>query len=389
MAHPRSAFGVLAGRTEPEALPFGRRKRQAVCVRPQPPQGGAASGPAKPVPRRPLGWPASSQLLVLAALQLPVGLVAQSPPPVVNLAKLDYGLKARALADGVYVVEGAVDDFALANGCNIINTGFITTGAGVLVINTGVSRRYGEQLRALIKRTTAEPVLQVIHLNLHPDYFLGNQAFADVPILATTTTRAGMAREAKAYEDNLYRLCGDWMKGTEAKLPTQSIGPGPLRIGQREFELREWRGHTDSDLVLVDKTSGVAFVGGLVFADRVPTTPHADPRAWLRSLDAMVAAPSSSGASAAGGLTLATVVPSHGPVHDGQRGLQQTRAYLQWLDSSFGRWAGQGWEMNEVLRATPPEPFARWAAWPAEYTRNVAHLYPRYERAALQRSKPP
>jgi len=298
-------------------------------------------------------------------------------PPVVNLANFDYGLKARALAVGVYVVEGSNADFSPANGCNIINTGFITTGAGVLVINTGSSRRYGEQLRALIARTTREPVLQVIALNLHPDYFLGNQAFADVPLLATSATRAGMQREAKAYEDNLYRLCGDWMKGTESRLPTQSIGPGPLRIGQREFELREFTGHTDSDLVLIDKTSGVAFVGGLVFADRVPTTPHADPLAWLRSLDALSR------------LKLATVVPSHGPVHSGLRGLQQTQAYLQWLDGSFTRWAAAGWEVNEVLRASPPDDFTRWAAWPAEYTRNVAHLYPRYERAALQRAKPP
>jgi quinoprotein relay system zinc metallohydrolase 1 len=308
---------------------------------------------------------------------LPGVVDAQRAAPAVNPAGFDYGLKARALADGVYVVEGANDDFAPANGCNIINTGFITTGAGVLVINTGTSRRYGEQLRALIRRTTAEPVVQVIHLNLHPDYFLGNQAFAEAPIAATATTRAGMQREAKAYEDNLYRLCGDWMKGTEARLPTQTIGPGPLRIGQREFELREFNGHTASDLVLIDKASGVVFVGGLVFADRVPTTPHADPQTWLLSLDALA------------GLKLGTVVPSHGPVHEGLLGLQQTRAYLQWLDASFTRWAAQGWEMNEVLRAPPPEAFARWAAWPAEYTRNVAHLYPRYERAILLRSKPP
>ena len=221
--------------------------------------------------------------------------LAPPNPPAVRLVTFDYGLKARALADGVYGVEGAVDDFSLANGCNIINTGFVTTGAGVLVINTGPSRRYGEQLRALIARTTTEPVVQVIHLNLHPDYFLGNQAFADVPITATADTRTGMKREAKGYEDNMYRLCGDWMKGTEARLPTQSIGPGPLRIGQREFELREFNGHTRSDLVLIVKSSGkgsvkahdVAFVGGLVFADRVPTTPHADLPAWLQSLQSL------------------------------------------------------------------------------------------------------
>jgi len=303
--------------------------------------------------------------------------VALAEAPVVRMAGFDLGLKARALAPGVYVVEGANDDFSLANGCNIINTGFITTGAGVLVINTGPSKRYGEQLRALIARTTAEPVAQVLHLNLHPDYFLGNQAFANVPRAATVGTRAGMQREAKAYEDNLYRLCGDWMAGTEALLPNETVGPGPLRIGSREFELREYRGHTDSDLVLIDRSSGVAFVGGLVFASRVPTTPHADPKAWLRSLDELPVA------------RMAQVVPSHGPVQGGLAGIQQTRAYIGWLDQQFTRWAEAGWEMNEVLRGPVPEPFRQFAAWPAEYTRNVAHLYPRYERAALQRSKAP
>jgi hypothetical protein len=38
---------------------------------------------------------------------------------------LDYRLRARELAPGVYVVEGANADFSPANGCNIINTGFI------------------------------------------------------------------------------------------------------------------------------------------------------------------------------------------------------------------------------------------------------------------------
>ena len=318
---------------------------------------------------------ATAGVLLWAGLCLPPRPARAAPG--VDLASFDLGLKARALANGVYVVEGANDDFSIANGCNIINTGFIVTGAGVLVINTGPSRRHGEQLRALIRRTTDQPVVQVIHLNLHPDYFLGNQAFADVPIAATPTTRAGMQREFKAYEDNLYRLCGDWMKGTEARLPTQSIGPGPLRIGGREMELREYRGHTDSDLVLIDKSSGVAFVGGLVFADRVPTTPHAQLRPWVQSLDALA------------GLNLGTVVPSHGPVHTGPKGREQTRAYLLWLDDQFARWAEQGWDMNEVLRGPVPEVYRRWAAWPAEYTRNVAHLFPAYERAVLQRPRAP
>jgi quinoprotein relay system zinc metallohydrolase 1 len=310
--------------------------------------------------------------LLLAAFAVPV---AQGTPKV-DVGRLDYGLAARALAPGVWVVEGANADFSVANGCNIINTGFIATGKGVVVVNTGPSKRYGEQLRALIAKTTAEPIVQVIHLNLHPDYFLGNQAFADVPRLATDATRAGMAREAKAYEDNLYRLCGDWMRGTEAMLPTGTLALGPLRIGEREMELREYRGHTDSDVVLVDKASGVVFAGGLVFAQRIPTTPHAQIAPWLQSLQAFAALP------------VRTLVPSHGPVRNDGSAVSQTQRYLQWLDRSFRELAEQGAEMNEVLRAQVPAEFRGWAAFGTEYTRNVAHLYPRYEQAVLKGAKP-
>ena len=297
--------------------------------------------------------------------------------PRADFTTLDYRLQARELAAGVYVVEGDNADFAPANGCNIINTGFIVTPAGVLVINTGPSKRYGEQLRALIQRTTVQPITQVLHLNLHPDYFLGNQAFADVPRHATAATRAGMAREAAAYETNLYRLCGDWMKGTEHLLPSHDIDAaakaGRWALGGREFELREFSGHTASDLVLVDRSSGVVFAGGLVFAERVPTTPHAQIGPWLQSLEQALT------------LQWSTVIPSHGPVHQGRGGLAGTRDYLQWLDRAFTSHAEQGLEMNEVLRAPVPPLFRGWAAFATEYVRNVAHLYPHYEKAAFQR----
>jgi quinoprotein relay system zinc metallohydrolase 1 len=309
----------------------------------------------------------------------------QAPPAVKPAQALqipDYRLAARALAPGVWVVEGANADFSPANGCNIINTGFIATRAGVLVVNTGPSRLYGEQLRALAERTAGQKVAAVVHLNLHPDYFLGNQAFADVPRWATSATSAGIARESAAYETNLYRLCGDWMKGTETVPPSHeldtAVRAGRWRVGDRSFELIELQGHTASDLVLVDSASGVAFAGGLVFAQRVPTTPHADVPAWRRSLQQL-------GERQQGpkGRAWAVTVPSHGPVHADSRGLVGTQAYLAWLDNHFSRAAAQGWEMNELLRAPVPPEFRAWAAFDTEYVRNVAHLYPRYERAAL------
>jgi quinoprotein relay system zinc metallohydrolase 1 len=314
------------------------------------------------------------RLLALAVLlvlvcALPILVFGQSANA--DAATLDYRLHARALAPGVFVVEGANADFSVANGCNIINTGFIITGAGVVVINTGPSRRYGEQLRALIERTTREPIVRVAHLNLHPDYFLGNQAFADVPRVATPATRAGMQRVAGAYEANLYRLCGEWMKGTAALLPDADAKAGVERIGTHELELIELRGHTDSDLVVIDRTSGIAFVGGLAFAQRIPTTPHAQIDAWQASLRQLA------------DLRLGTVVPSHGVVSGDTTAIVLTQRYLAWIDREFRAGAERGDEMSDVLHLAMPDEFRHWAAFASEYVRNVANLYPRYEQAVL------
>jgi quinoprotein relay system zinc metallohydrolase 1 len=300
-----------------------------------------------------------------------------------NVATLDYQLQPRALAEGVYVVEGINADFSPKNGCNIINTGFIVTNAGVLVINTGPSRLYGEQLRQAIARVTPKPVVKVLHLNLHPDYFLGNQAFADVDRYATATTRAGIGREAASYEDNLFKLCGDWMKGTQTLAPNKDVSPGTWVLGDRRFELRSYQGHTDSDLVLLDVQTGVVFAGGLAFSQRVPTTPHADIAAWqlsLRSLEADI--------PAVLGSQPKVLVPSHGPVRRDMGAIAQTRDYLTWIDATLSRSASQGLEMTEVLSTSIPAVFAAWAAIDTEYVRNVVHLYPRYESKVLRPQQP-
>ena len=306
-----------------------------------------------------------------------VGLVALlgTQACAVDVARLDYQLQPRQIAPGTWVIEGAVEDFSRANGCNIINTGFLSTAAGTLVLNTGPSRLYGEQQRAVLTRVAAQPVRRVVNLNLHPDYFLGNQAWGDVPTAALPGSRVGMQAEGKAYEDNLYRLCGDWMRATEFAPAREDIQPGRFEFGGHALEWRRLQGHTGDDLVLMDHTTGVLFAGGLVFADRVPTLPHAHLPSWIASLQ-VVRQWITQG-------SVKTVVPSHGPVHSGTHGVDQTLDWLQWLHERLQASARQGLDISEVLRLPIPERFAQWAALRPEYARNVTTLYPRYETEQL------
>ena len=310
---------------------------------------------------------------LLCALAGPSLALAQADP-----ATLNYHLQPRQIAEGTWVIEGEVADFSRANGCNIINTAFIATDEGVVVINTGTSRLYGEQQRRAIERITQAPVRRVLNLNLHPDYFFGNQAWTGTTVEALAGTIAGQTAEGGAYADNLYRLCGDWMKATESAPAQNPIEPQTLVLGRHKLELLRLHGHTNDDLVVFDHTTGVLFAGGLVFSKRVPTTPHANFDAWLESLGTL-AKWQQSGA-------VKLIVPSHGPVHNSAAGIEETQDWLRWLTTTMRENAQRGLDLSEVLRLPVPDRFAPWAAQPAELQRSLTQWYPHFEQTVFSSS---
>lgn len=289
---------------------------------------------------------------------------------------LDYRLTPRELAPGVHVLIGTTEDVSARNGGNIVNTGFLVGKTGIVVIDTGPSRRYGEQMLAAIRRVSPLPVVLTLNTHHHPDHFLGNQAFPADTLAALPDTVAGIRDEGETFNDNLYRLAGDWMRGTEVVAPRQHVTPGRRMVGGRDIELRALSGHTGADLVVIDHASGVVFAGDLLFHDRTPTTPHADIARWLASLAELETLPAR------------LWVPGHGePVPD-LSAHRQTADYLNWLAQRVTDGAAAGLDMTELLAQPVPERFRGLAEIDTEYRRSVMHLFPAAEQAALERRAP-
>lgn len=289
-------------------------------------------------------------------------------------AELRYTLQPRQIADDVWLLEGSTDNFDKASGGNIVNTGFIVTEAGVVVIDSGPSRRYGEAMRAAIASVTNRPVIKLLLTHHHPDHVLGNQAFTDVPIAALAGTTDLLREQGNAMAENMYRLVGDWMRGTEVVLPSETLAPGTLEIGGRSLRLLALRGHTGADLAILDERSGVLFAGDILFYQRALTTPNSPGLdVWLEDLDTLEALP------------WKRLVAGHGPVADDAAPFLQMRDYLGWLDGLLREAANGGADMNEVIQSPIPERFAGISLTRYELIRSVSHLYPRYEAMALQR----
>jgi len=295
---------------------------------------------------------------------------------VASAADFDYHLAAQRVAENVYAFVGRNEDFTTRNGGNIVNTGFIVAPDGVVVIDSGPSLRYGQQMRQAIAALNAKPLALLINTHHHPDHFLGNQAFAGTPIAALPATIEGIASEGNAFAENLFRMTGDWMKGTEVLAPARALTAGVVEVAGRRLRLIALDGHTGADLAIYDETSGVLFAGDLVFNGRAPTTPHAEISHWLVALDRLEAVTREGGFSA--------LVPGHGVVSRDAAPIRQTRAWLLWLQGAMRQAARAGLDMNEVLALPLPAEFAELPVANSEYRRSVGHLFPAAEQEALQ-----
>lgn len=281
---------------------------------------------------------------------------------------LDFDLSAIEIASKTWAVLGRNEYFDMENGGNIVNVAFVEVPDGVVVIDSGPSKRFGDALRHLIEKTVpGKPILRVYNTHHHPDHFLGNQSFDASLIAAPQKVIDNIAMEGNGFADNMYRLLGDWMRGTLPVAPTLALDADSEEVGGRKFSLYYLSGHTSSDLVIRDDETGVLFSGDLAFLYRAPTTPHADIAVWrttLKTLD---------------GIDKALLLPGHGPSDAKGEAIAQTADYIDWLHGQLSDAVSGGLTMNEAMQLTIPARFEGLGVVRTEYERSVVHLYPALE----------
>jgi glyoxylase-like metal-dependent hydrolase (beta-lactamase superfamily II) len=107
--------------------------------------------------------------------------------------------------------------------------------------------------------------------------------------------------------------------------------------------------------------------GDLVFLDRAPTTPHADIERWRISLANL------------GAISCSQVIPGHGPAEATDRGLKQTREWLEAIEELVRGAFEKGLDITEAIALPLPQWTEKIALSHYEYERTVMHLYPRFE----------
>lgn len=293
------------------------------------------------------------------------------PVFVSEAAPLTYELKPQRIAGGVWLICGVPEPITFKNGGAIANITILDSMDGAIIVDTGPSRRYGEQLRELARDLTGKDIARVYITHFHPDHAFGNQAFDPNIISAPQGVIDGLRQAGASFSDAMYYIAQDWMRGTEVVLPQRVAGQGGEEIGGRKLHLFSYAGHTPSDLAIFDETSGLLIAGDLVFLDRAPTTPHANIEKWLENLAKLQTIP------------YKQIVPGHGPPEAGNRGIAQTHDWLSTIRQLITESFEQGLDMTEAMKQPLPARLSSIALARYEFERTVMHIYPQLEGTRL------
>lgn len=206
----------------------------------------------------------------------------------------------------------------LMQGCN---PGFVTTGDGIVMIDTPMMPSDAIKWRDLIQEKG--DVHYVINTEPHADHVVGNAFFPGTVIAhqgtreaLSTVTEADIIERAKAMDPEGLPL----MEGYRLKRPaitfTEKLN---LYLGDHTFELIHLPGHTPSETAVYIPEERVVFTGDNVFYKLQTWFHEADPWGWIESLKRLE------------GLDVDVIVPGHGEVCDKGYLKEQTAFIEEWI----------------------------------------------------------
>ena len=312
-----------------------------------------------------IAWPGAfraarawGSLCLLPLLAIYCTLARAAPEPV-------------SVAPGVYALIADKGEISTQNRGVVGNAGFIVGSSGVVVIDTGISYRYGNEMLASIASVTALPIELAIISHPVQEFLFGAAAFQErgIPVLAQQKAAELMRNRCEACLKNLRRLLGeDEMRGSRVVTPDRIVDQTTrLSIGGRELDLLYFGwASTPGDLAIFDRITGVLFAGGLISVERIPELRDADLQGWIKALKRLNTLP------------IKAVVPAHGPVVDHEQ-MHRTLDYLGALEDKVRELYRSGASLTETIARAQLPAFQSWSLYSVVHPQNVQHVYLRLE----------
>jgi len=209
-----------------------------------------------------------------------------------------------------------------------------------------------------IRKITTQPIKRVIISHYHADHYYGTQVFKELGAevwahkngQGAINTEAAAARLAQRKE-----VLFPWVDENTHLTPADKWlnGDTDFEMGGVHFALRfVGPAHSAEDMAMLVQEDGVLYAGDLVFKGRVPFIGDADSKAWLKSLNKLIA------------LKPRVLVPGHGAASNTpQTDLALTRDYLNYVRTTMGKAVNDLVPFDEAYARTDWSKYAKLPAF--------------------------
>jgi cyclase len=184
----------------------------------------------------------------------------------------EYHLTPEKVSEDVHCFFGALENITKENGGNMVNTCFVQTKKGYVVIDSGPTYAYAEQAYAQMQKIQNLPVKYVIDTHDHDDHWLGNSFYKSKGALLIGP-RTYEQNVVVGMETRMQRALGSEIYGKTkiVNLDTVVDHNLTLNVDGKIFKIQQLvaKAHTQGDLVVYLPDENVLFAGDLVFNGRV------------------------------------------------------------------------------------------------------------------------
>jgi len=280
------------------------------------------------------------------------------------------------VAPGVYALPGSGGNITSENGGRTANAAFVVGPDGVVVVDTGISYRQGEEIIAAVRSVSDRPIRLAIITHPDQEAIFGAAAFQarGIPVLAHRRSAELIASRCETCLRSLRAQLGEEvMASTRVVKPDRLIdGDETLALIGRPLRLiaPQWSSAPGATAVFDEQTSTL-IAGNLVLVNRVPSLRDADPKAWRDTL-ALLAS-----------LRCRHLVPAYGPI--GTCGdIAAFAQYFAALENRVKTLLDNGVSLGELRdRCALPE-FARWDQYEVLHPQNASLVYLRLEKLRFE-----
>ena len=275
-------------------------------------------------------------------------------------------------APGIYVHRGLVRDAEPDTKGDLSNIGFVIGESSIAVIDSGGSRWIGEEIYYAIRSVSDLPVSHVVLTHMHPDHIYGASVFAEAgaKVIGHANLPRALADRAQTYKANFQRLLTpEVMIGSRIVKPDITVDAELIiELGNRKLQLNSWPvSHTNNDLTVLDRKSGILFTGDLVFDDHTPAI-DGSLAGWQKVAKELASLPARQ------------IVPGHGgPLLKWPGGDADQARYLKVLEADTRAALAVGTPLGEATRTIGQSEAKHWALFDVFNPRNATVAYTELE----------